>query len=165
MNTWAQARGFLLAAMATTMALAAQSLVSLGGQGPEARLKLLEIVRMGGKIYAAIPDKYGDRLQGQWWSVGGYLAGCHVKEIARDSVVLTERQSGREITLHLAATEGSEAEDPAQRRKEWINSEGNPMYFRPFRLPSEVTDGWANFSEADRSDVAPGSSKVALIFA
>jgi len=109
---------------------------------------------MAGKAFAVIHDEYGDRLLGQWWTAGGYLAGCHVKEIGGYSVVLTERQSGREITLTLAGTGGSEAEDPAQRRKDWINSDENPMYFRPFPLPAEVSGAWPNLAEEDKAHVA-----------
>ncbi len=152
MNILARGCVLLLAATAPAVVSAASALVHLEGPGPEAYLKLVGIAPVAGMTYALIAEPYSD-TGGQWMKVGGYLDGCHLREIAKDSVVLTERRTGREITLHLSGTGLSAGEDSAKRRKAWINSEENPMYARPFRLPLEVSGGWLNLSQEDKSQV------------
>jgi len=145
-------RGLFLAISVTTMltARSPEQLVGLKDWAPEARMKLVGIAPMAGRTYVAIADAFMEPDKRQWLAVGGYLAGCYVKEIVADAAVLTERQTRREFRLHLTGPKEGVA---AERRKSWINSEENPMCRAPFRLPDEVVVGWTKLSDEEKARV------------
>jgi hypothetical protein len=147
--------GLLVGAFATAPAVAqpATQLDGLRGNGPEARFRLSGTVKMAGKWYASIADKYAGRPVSEWLTIDDFRAGFYVKEITKNSVTLLERRTGTEHKLYIAGSADSQNNNAEKHGKDWINSAENPMYYAPSSLPLDISRDWPNLSNEDKTQI------------
>lgn len=115
-------------------------------------LRLAGIVNMLGKSYVSISHR--DSRVTSWLGVNDFHLGYYVKEIRENSVVLTERDTGREVILYLSGLGETPALPKIERySKEWINSDENPMFYTPANIPLDIARDWRDLTDAEKTEI------------
>ncbi len=112
------------------------------------------VLFLDGKPMAFLTDRGRRGLGAIFCRADQPPAGCEVKEITREHLILIDRRSGDVVELKVADTSAEKTATPARGSKEWLNSEANPMRRWIVSPPYMIYENWGQMSDGQKAELA-----------